>query len=173
MRGVSCRAARRSCFTSDSLGTIRGHLHTARRPHPDPEIIKNVLEFSFEQLSTKLRELAYLNSGLEIVIRDERNDRSQSFKFEGGIATYVADLNANKTPISDVIAFSGTDRGWSQAPRFRGPACALGSLLLLAQSVRDLPKVRAIAGELRHRRERSAARDDQLVAHMQLGVDSR
>jgi DNA gyrase subunit B len=76
--------------------------------HPDPEIFKNVLEFSFEQLSTKLRELAYLNSGLEIVIVDERTDKKQVFRFEGGIATYVADLNANKTPVSDVIAFSGT-----------------------------------------------------------------
>src|SRR3954464_15915600 len=75
--------------------------------HPDPEIFKNVLEFSFEQLSTKLRELAYLNSGLEITILDERNDRKQVFKFEGGIATYVADLNANKTAVSDVISFSG------------------------------------------------------------------
>src|SRR5882672_1595521 len=76
--------------------------------HPDPEIFKNILEFSFDQLSTKLRELAYLNSGLEIVIVDERTDRRQVFKFEGGIATYVADLNANKTPVSDVIAFGGT-----------------------------------------------------------------
>src|ERR1043165_718231 len=75
--------------------------------HPDPTIFKNVLEFSFEQLATKLRELAYLNSGLEIVITDERSDRKQVFKFEGGIATYVADLNANKTPVSDVISFSG------------------------------------------------------------------
>src|SRR5262249_6481247 len=44
----------------------------------------------------------------EIVIVDERTDKRQVFKFEGGIATYVADLNANKTPVSDVIAFSGT-----------------------------------------------------------------
>jgi DNA gyrase subunit B len=79
--------------------------------HPDHEIFKNILEFSFDQLSTKLRELAYLNSGLEIVIVDERTDRRQVFKFEGGIATYVADLNANKTAVSDVIAFSGTVGG--------------------------------------------------------------
>jgi DNA gyrase subunit B len=79
--------------------------------HPDPEIFKNVLDFSFEQLATKLRELAYLNSGLEIGITDERTDRKQVFKFEGGIATYVADLNANKTAVSDVIAFSGTVGG--------------------------------------------------------------
>ena len=79
--------------------------------HPDPDIFKNILEFSFDQLATKLRELAYLNSGLEIDIVDERTDRKQLFKFEGGIATYVADLNANKTAVSDVIAFSGTVGG--------------------------------------------------------------
>ncbi|HTR52332.1 MAG TPA: DNA topoisomerase (ATP-hydrolyzing) subunit B [Kofleriaceae bacterium] len=81
--------------------------------HPDPEIFKNVLEFSYEQLSQKLRELAYLNSGLEIVIRDERSDRQQTFKFEGGIATYVGDLNANKTAVSEVIGFIGEHEGMS------------------------------------------------------------
>jgi DNA gyrase subunit B len=79
--------------------------------HPDPDIFKNILEFSFDQLSTKLRELAYLNSGLEIEIADERSDRRQLFKFDGGIATYVADLNANKTPVSDVISITGTVGG--------------------------------------------------------------
>ena len=76
--------------------------------HPDPEIFKNVLEFNFDQLATKLRELSYLNSGLEITITDERTDKRQVYKFEGGIATYVADLNANKTTVSDVISLSGT-----------------------------------------------------------------
>jgi DNA gyrase subunit B len=79
--------------------------------HPDPDIFKNVLEFSFDQLSQKLRELAYLNSGLEIVIKDERNDKTATFKFEGGIATYVTDLNANKTVISDVVSLSGEHEG--------------------------------------------------------------
>jgi DNA gyrase subunit B len=79
--------------------------------HPDPDIFKNILEFSFEQLAQKLRELAYLNSGLEIVIHDERNDKQQTFKFEGGIATYVADLNANKTAVSDVIFLAGEHEG--------------------------------------------------------------
>src|SRR3954465_12944659 len=79
--------------------------------HPDPEIFKNILDFSFDQLAQKLRELAYLNSGLQIVIHDERTDRKTEFKFEGGIASYVADLNANKTAISDVIYFSGEHEG--------------------------------------------------------------
>ncbi|MEO8548376.1 MAG: DNA topoisomerase (ATP-hydrolyzing) subunit B [Kofleriaceae bacterium] len=79
--------------------------------HPDPSIFKNVLEFSFETLATKLRELAYLNSGLEIDIRDERSDKRVNYKFEGGIATYVADLNANKTPVSEVISLVGSHEG--------------------------------------------------------------
>src|SRR5262245_3643502 len=79
--------------------------------HPDPEIFKNVLTFSFEQLAQKLRELAYLNSGLQIVIHDERTDKKQEFKFEGGLASYVADLNANKTAISEVVHFTGEHEG--------------------------------------------------------------
>jgi DNA gyrase subunit B len=79
--------------------------------HPDPEIFKNILEFSFDQLAQKLRELAYLNSGLQIVIHDERTDKTLDYKFEGGIATYVADLNANKTKVSDVVAFTADADG--------------------------------------------------------------
>jgi DNA gyrase subunit B len=82
--------------------------------HPDVEIFKNVLEFSFDQLAQKLSQLAYLNSGLEIVIKDERagqNDRKAVYKYEGGIQTYVADLNANKTPISRVIGFTADHEG--------------------------------------------------------------
>ena len=79
--------------------------------HPDPEIFKNVLEFSFDTLAQKLRELAYLNSGLQIVITDERTERKAEFKFEGGIATYVGDLNANKTVVSEIISFTGDHDG--------------------------------------------------------------
>ncbi|MBL0218479.1 MAG: DNA topoisomerase (ATP-hydrolyzing) subunit B [Myxococcales bacterium] len=75
--------------------------------HPDPTIFKNVLEFSFDTLAQKLRELAYLNSGLSINIHDERTDKKVEFKFEGGIATYVADLNSNKTVVSEVVSFTG------------------------------------------------------------------
>ncbi|MEZ4367829.1 MAG: DNA topoisomerase (ATP-hydrolyzing) subunit B [Kofleriaceae bacterium] len=79
--------------------------------HPDPDIFKNVLEFGFDQLAQKLRELAYLNSGLRITLSDERTDRTQEFKFDGGIATYVADANANKTVVSEVIAFQSESEG--------------------------------------------------------------
>jgi DNA gyrase subunit B len=75
--------------------------------HPDPLIFKGI-EYSFDQLAQKLRELSYLNSGLTIVIRDERTDRKNEFHYEGGIASFVADLNTNKTPVNDdVIHFRG------------------------------------------------------------------
>jgi DNA gyrase subunit B len=80
--------------------------------HPDPEIFRNVVAFSYEQLSQKLRELAYLNSGLTIAIRDERSERSQDFLYTGGIASFVADANTSKTVINaEVIAFADTRDG--------------------------------------------------------------
>lgn len=73
---------------------------------PDPNMFK-ITEFSFGLLAQRLRELSYLNSGLTITIRDERSDESESFCYEGGIASFVSDLNANKHTInSDVIAFN-------------------------------------------------------------------
>jgi DNA gyrase subunit B len=79
---------------------------------PDPDIFKQT-EFSYGALSQRLRELSYLNSGLTIAIRDERSDEQQVFVYEGGIASFVADLNANKSPLSSVIAFSDERDGVS------------------------------------------------------------
>ena len=80
--------------------------------HPDPSIFKNIVTFSYEQLSQKLRELAYLNSGLKITIADERSDRAQEFKFEGGITTFVTDMNATETVINpEAISFSDAKDG--------------------------------------------------------------
>jgi DNA gyrase subunit B len=78
--------------------------------HPDPGVFK-LTEFSFEALSQRLRELSYLNSGLSIVLRDERTDRRQEFKYEGGIAQFVKDATANKEPLCDVISFSDEQEG--------------------------------------------------------------
>ncbi len=77
--------------------------------HPDPEVFKNV-EFSFEALSQRLRELSYLNSGLVITIRDERTDREREFCYEGGIASFVADLNTNKNVINSEVIYFADER---------------------------------------------------------------
>lgn len=64
----------------------------------DKEIFEN-LDYDFAAICQRLRELAYLNRGVEITISDERNSQKKTFYFEGGIATFVHRLNKNKTVI--------------------------------------------------------------------------
>ncbi len=65
---------------------------------PDGTIFTRT-EFSFDILCTRLRELAYLNSGLSIRVRDERDNRERVFEFAGGIASFVTELCQNKAPL--------------------------------------------------------------------------
>lgn len=66
---------------------------------PDPEIFLETVDFSYDVLSQRLRELAFLNRGLRITILDERSDKNQEFYYEGGIVSFVEHLNKNKTPL--------------------------------------------------------------------------
>lgn len=63
---------------------------------PDDEIFET-LEFSYDTISGRLRELSFLNKGLEIVLEDLRSDRRAVFKYEGGITSFVEHLNQNKS----------------------------------------------------------------------------
>ncbi len=73
---------------------------------PDPEIFKKTA-FSFDILSNRFRELAFLNRGLEITIKDERDGKEHIFKYSGGINEFVQYLNKNKNPLhGKVIYFS-------------------------------------------------------------------
>ncbi|MDA8082821.1 MAG: DNA topoisomerase (ATP-hydrolyzing) subunit B [Nitrospiraceae bacterium] len=65
---------------------------------PDPLIFETV-DLSYDVLSQRLRELAFLNRGLKITISDERTDKSQEFFYKGGIVSFVEHLNKNKTPL--------------------------------------------------------------------------
>ena len=69
---------------------------------PDSEIF-DVTEFSFDKLSERLREKAFLNKGIRITIRDEREEteRSHEFYYKGGIAEFVKHLNKNKSVLHD------------------------------------------------------------------------
>jgi DNA gyrase subunit B len=69
---------------------------------PDSEIF-DVTEFSFDKLSERLREKAFLNKGIRITIKDERQEpeRSHEFYYRGGIAEFVKHLNKNKTVLHD------------------------------------------------------------------------
>jgi DNA gyrase subunit B len=62
---------------------------------PDGEIFE-MTEFSYDVLSQRLRELAFLNRGLKITILDERTDKSKEFVYAGGIVSFVEHLNKNK-----------------------------------------------------------------------------
>ncbi|RMD58842.1 MAG: DNA gyrase subunit B, partial [Nitrospirae bacterium] len=65
---------------------------------PDPEIFETT-EFSYETLSKRLKEIAFLNKGLEITIEDERRNEKDRFFYKGGIVSFVEHLNRNKTPL--------------------------------------------------------------------------
>jgi DNA gyrase subunit B len=75
---------------------------------PDPEIFETT-DFSFETLSQRIREMAFLNAGVKIEIVDERSEKSHVFHYEGGIVSFVEYLNRAKTPLhAKPIFFSGT-----------------------------------------------------------------
>ena len=81
---------------------------------PDPEIFDTDI-YDYETLKIRIRELAFLNKGLALTIRDDRDDEDttgEKFLYEGGIKEYVKYLNQNKTPIhSEIIYLEGEEDG--------------------------------------------------------------
>ncbi|ABN53578.1 MAG TPA: DNA topoisomerase (ATP-hydrolyzing) subunit B [Hungateiclostridium thermocellum] len=79
---------------------------------PDPEIFE-VTEFDFEVLLTRLRELAFLNKGLKIILRDERPEEpvEKHLHYEGGIVSFVEYMDRNKDPLHEPIYFDGYKDG--------------------------------------------------------------
>jgi DNA gyrase subunit B len=66
---------------------------------PDAEIFTEGTDFSFDVLSQRLRELAFLNKGVSINITDERDGKKHEFQYKGGIVQFVKHLNDNKEPL--------------------------------------------------------------------------
>lgn len=66
--------------------------------HPDPTIFDEV-NFNYDILAHRLRELAFLSPGLAISLIDKRDDKSRTFKYDGGIVTFIEHLNKNRTCI--------------------------------------------------------------------------
>lgn len=65
---------------------------------PDKTIF-DTLEYNYDQIAQRFREMAYLTRGLRIIFIDERSDRETTFYFEGGITSFVRHLNKTKTPV--------------------------------------------------------------------------
>ena len=81
---------------------------------PDPEIFDTEI-YDYETLKVRVRELAFLNRGLQLTLRDDRDEedtQGDKFLYEGGISEYVKFLNKNKTPIHEqVIHLEGEEAG--------------------------------------------------------------
>ncbi|MDD6387901.1 MAG: DNA topoisomerase (ATP-hydrolyzing) subunit B [Bacilli bacterium] len=87
------------------------HTGTTVTFKPDPEIFTDTTIYDYETLKTRIRELAFLNKGLKLLLIDDRElePRKEEFYYEGGISAYVEMLNKNKTVIHDnIIHLEGT-----------------------------------------------------------------
>ena len=78
---------------------------------PDAEIFKETTTFDYEVLRIRARELAFLNKGLRIILRDDREENKKDiFVYEGGIKEFVKMLNKNVTPIhEDIVYIEGVE----------------------------------------------------------------
>ena len=76
---------------------------------PDHEIFQ-VLEFNWDILANRLRELAFLNKGIEITLKQEDPAREETFKYKGGIVEFVEHLNKNKNPLHPKVIFFEKER---------------------------------------------------------------
>lgn len=94
---------------TSELTIIGSSSHNGTRVHFKPDTtIMNHDNFSFEVLSRRMRELAFLNKGVRIIIEDERSDEKHDFCYEGGLVEFVNYLNQHHNPIHDAILISGT-----------------------------------------------------------------
>src|SRR5256885_12282317 len=75
---------------------------------PDPTLFPDT-NFVYETLLNRLRELAFLNAGVEIVFEDERVGKREAFKYEKGLVEYIQFLNEGKTGLSRIVGLTKED----------------------------------------------------------------
>ncbi|MGC1388733.1 MAG: DNA topoisomerase (ATP-hydrolyzing) subunit B [Steroidobacteraceae bacterium] len=86
---------------------------TTLRFKPSSKIFTNI-SFNYETLAKRLRELSFLNSGVRIELVDERDEKSEVFQHEGGLAAFVTYLNRSRTPVHDSVLWFQTRDGNTQ-----------------------------------------------------------
>jgi len=91
--------------TTDRTGTKVSFL-------PDLEIFSSI-EFSFDTLSQRLREVSFLNAGIQIHVEDERSNKSHHFCYEGGIVSFVEHLSRTKTPLHEPPIYISGERSFT------------------------------------------------------------
>jgi DNA gyrase subunit B len=102
-RGIKTKELE-NCGTSKLRGTMVAF-------QPDDEIFTETV-YNFDILSNRLRELAFLNKGLEIVLTDERpgQETSETYCYEGGLAEYVQYLRGSRKPLHDTVVYFETSK---------------------------------------------------------------
>ncbi len=74
---------------------------------PDIRVFQGGISFSYDTLAERLQEIAFLNSGLKVTIKDDRSGKNDEFHYEGGASQFVQYLNESKSTLHDVIHYSG------------------------------------------------------------------
>jgi DNA gyrase subunit B len=83
---------------------------TTIRFKPSSQIFTHI-QFNYDTLAKRLRELSFLNSGVRIELIDERENKSDVFQHEGGLKAFVAHLNRSRTPVHDTVFWFRTQEG--------------------------------------------------------------
>ncbi|MDJ1167984.1 DNA topoisomerase (ATP-hydrolyzing) subunit B [Roseofilum sp. BLCC_M154] len=89
-----------------------GRTGTSVNFRPDEQIFTTGIEFEYDTVARRLRELAYLNAGVKITFSDHRvtPEKIESYKYDGGIQEYVAYINREKTPLHEEIIYMNAEK---------------------------------------------------------------